>query len=354
MQNSILNPKVLVRCMTYNHEAYIEDALKGFVMQKTDFPFVVAVIDDASTDNNAQVIIDYLQRVCDADAINSSTEEYGKVIDAIPSDNSNCLLHVVFLNENHYGKKSKQPYYAQYEDNAKYIAMCEGDDYWTDPYKLQKQVDFLETHKGYSVCCHGYKIYNVASREQTEILHNEKGEEGFAFSNVENCENWYTKTLTILFRSDAYNTMPDMSRFRYWRDAHIVYYLLKKGKGYYLPFVGGTYREHCGGIYYSLSSYQKDFINFKVYGEIYLYNKDDQELVRFFSRMLNETMKYVVWRIRLQDYSPEVKENLSAVNGLLWKDKQSKTLVTWHKQIIIAAIKGSRWYQRIKSVLNPA
>lgn len=154
MSNSINNPKVLVLCMTYNHEKYIEDALKGFVMQKTDFPFVVSIIDDASTDNNASVIMDYLKRVCDAGAINSSTEEYGKVLDATPSDNSNCLLHVVLLNENHYGKKSKRPYYIQFEEKAKYIATCEGDDYWIDPCKLQKQVDFLENHPDFSICFH--------------------------------------------------------------------------------------------------------------------------------------------------------------------------------------------------------
>lgn len=146
-------PFVLVRCMTYNHEMYIEDALKSFVMQKTDFPFVVSIIDDASTDNNASVITDYLRRVCDADAINSSTEEYGKVLDATPSNNSNCLMHVVLLNENHYCKKSKRPYYIQFEEKAKYIAMCEGDDYWTDPYKLQKQVDILEADGTLMACC---------------------------------------------------------------------------------------------------------------------------------------------------------------------------------------------------------
>lgn len=146
-------PFVFVRCLTYNHEKYIEDALKGFVMQKTDFPFVVSIIDDASTDNNASVITDYLQRECDAATVNSKIEEYGKVIGATPADNPNCLLHVVLLNENHYGKKSKRPYYIQFEEKAKYIATCEGDDYWTDPYKLQKQVDILEADGTLMACC---------------------------------------------------------------------------------------------------------------------------------------------------------------------------------------------------------
>ena len=97
--------------------------------------------------------MDYLKRVCDADEVKPKIEEYGKVIDATPFNNPNCLLHVVFLNENHYCKKSKQPYYIQFEEKAKYIAMCEGDDYWTDPYKLQKQVDILEADETLMACC---------------------------------------------------------------------------------------------------------------------------------------------------------------------------------------------------------
>ena len=146
-------PFVFVRCMTFNHEAYIKDALNGFVMQQTNFPFVVAIVDDASTDNNARIIREYLQRVCDFDSIKSTIEDFGKVIDTTPLDNPNCLLHVVLLNENHYLKKTKRPYYAQYEDAAKYVAMCEGDDYWTDPLKLQKQVDILEADESLMLCC---------------------------------------------------------------------------------------------------------------------------------------------------------------------------------------------------------
>ena len=324
---------VAIHCLVYNHEPYLRDCFEGFVMQKTNFRFVAIVHEDCSTDNSAAIIREYEAKYPDIfRPIYETENQYSK---------GECYLDRIMRR-------------ALNATGCKYIAFCEGDDYWTDPYKLQIQVDFLETHQDYNICCHGYKIYNVASWEQTEILYNEK-EEGFEFSNVENCEKWYTKTLTILFRSEVYNAMPDMSQFRYWRDAHIMYYLLKKGKGYYLPFVGGTYREHSGGIYYSLPSYQKNLINFKVYGEIYLYNKDDQELVRLFSKRINEIMEYVVWRIRLQDYSPEVKENLSAVSNLLWKDKKYKTLVTWYKQIIIAAIKGSKCYQNVKNILkNPA
>lgn len=236
-------PFVLVLCMTYNHEKYIENALNGFVMQKTNFPFVVAVIDDASTDNNAQVIIDYLQRVCDADAINSSTEEYGKVIDAIPSTNSNCLLHVVLLNENHYGKKSKRPYYAQYEDNAKYISMCEGDDYWTDPYKLQKQVDFMNEHPDYSMCFHKAKVLSDVEEERTLYTQLEERE----CSAYEIYKEWLVPTCSVVYRVGLLpieNSTPPMV----FGDIYMFLRLAEKGKLYHLNFVGAVYRRNSGGV----------------------------------------------------------------------------------------------------------
>lgn len=148
-------PFVFVRCMTFNHEAYIKDALNGFVIQQTKFPFVVAIINDASTDNTKSVINDFVKNNCIYNhEIDLRTEDYGTVLDVIVKDNPHCIFHIVHLNENHYGKKSKLPYFAKYENAAKYVAMCEGDDYWTDPLKLQRQVDFMEANPEYSLCFH--------------------------------------------------------------------------------------------------------------------------------------------------------------------------------------------------------
>ena len=126
------NEKVMVsiRCITYNHVNYIRQCLDGFVMQKTNFKFVAIVHDDASTDGTAEVVREYAEKYPDVICPILQTEnQYSKGYSRIRS-----LLDKYSI--------------------GKYTATCEGDDYWTDPLKLQKQVDFLEAHPDYSACFH--------------------------------------------------------------------------------------------------------------------------------------------------------------------------------------------------------
>ena len=124
-------PKLQVVCLTYNHEKYIRQALDGFVMQKTNFPFEVLIGDDASTDNTPKIIREYAKK-------------YPNIIKPVlrkknigAQANSFDLLQMV---------------------NAQYLALCEGDDYWTDENKLQIQVDFLDSHPGCNGCWHNAEI----------------------------------------------------------------------------------------------------------------------------------------------------------------------------------------------------
>ena len=116
---------VTVICLTYNHEKYIRECIDGFVMQKTNFAYEVIIHDDASTDNTAEIIKEYQQKYPD-------------------------IIIPILQTENQYSKKvpiGKTFIYPRAK--GKYIALCEGDDYWIDPYKLQKQVDFLEDNPDY-------------------------------------------------------------------------------------------------------------------------------------------------------------------------------------------------------------
>lgn len=126
---------VTIRCITYNHEPYIRQCLEGFVMQKTNFRFEAIVHDDASTDGTADIIREYAEKYPD-------------------------IIKPIYETENQYSKHDGSlRKIMDAHTHGKYVAMCEGDDYWTDPLKLQKQVDFLEGNPEYSMCftdCYHY------------------------------------------------------------------------------------------------------------------------------------------------------------------------------------------------------
>lgn len=146
---------VRIECMTFNQSAYITDTLKGFVIQQTNFPYFALVVDDASTDGEQAVIQSYLDEHfynSEESCYNEWETEDANWIFAKHKENDNCFFVVVFLKRNLYRDPRKQKLLDEWMAKAKYIAMCEGDDYWTDPLKLQKQVDFLEAHEDYSMC----------------------------------------------------------------------------------------------------------------------------------------------------------------------------------------------------------
>ena len=127
MDNEIM---VSVYCLAYNHEKYIKDALEGFVNQKTNFKYEVLVHDDASTDGTQEIIKQY-------------AEKYPDVIKPI-LQKENQYSKGVKISQTHIFPKLK----------GKYVALCEGDDYWIDENKLQKQFDFMENNKDFSACAH--------------------------------------------------------------------------------------------------------------------------------------------------------------------------------------------------------
>lgn len=135
---------VSICCITYNQASYIRDALEGFVNQKTDFAYEVLIHDDASTDGTADIIREYADRYPD-------------------------LIFPILQTENQYSKglTNVSGTFNFPRARGKYIAMCEGDDYWTDDRKLQKQVDYLEANPGCSLCFHSAKV-EVQGKALTE------------------------------------------------------------------------------------------------------------------------------------------------------------------------------------------
>lgn len=123
---------VAIHCLVYNHEPYLRDCFEGFVKQKTNFRFVAVVHDDCSTDGSAAIIKEYAEKYPD-------------------------IFIPIIETENQWSKADGSIYRIMNEaidaTGAKYVAYCEGDDYWIDPHKLQKQVDILEADETLMMCC---------------------------------------------------------------------------------------------------------------------------------------------------------------------------------------------------------
>lgn len=129
---------VSVVCLAYNHEDYIRDCLEGFISQKTDFKFEVIVHDDASTDDTALIISQYAEK------------NRGIIKPILQKENQRRLKGVFILSD-----------YISKEIKGKYVALCEGDDFWTDKYKLQKQFDALENNPQCKLCLHKVNVINT-------------------------------------------------------------------------------------------------------------------------------------------------------------------------------------------------
>lgn len=234
---------VCVRCMTYNQSAYITDALNGFCMQKTAFPYYVVVFDDASTDGEQKVIKTYLDEnfnCSEAHGYKQWEREEAFYVFAQHLENTNCHFLVVYLKKNLYKTARKDDLINEW-CKAKYIALCEGDDYWTDPLKLQKQVDFLETHEDYSMCFHKVVVSSDEEWERHFFDHLQEGE----YTARQIYEKWTVPTCSVLYR----NGQPfESHKSIVYGDIFLWLQLSERGKLYCLGFEGGVYRRNTGGI----------------------------------------------------------------------------------------------------------
>ena len=274
--------QVSIRCFAYNHERFIRQCLDGFVMQKTDFRFEAIVHDDASTDNTAAIIREYAEKYPD-------------------------IIKPIYETENQYSKHDGSlTRIMNAHTRGKYIAMCEGDDYWTDPYKLQKQVDFLESHPDYVMCSHLFDVYNERNKQLQKNDESSFTGKSYDLDTLINGE-WYFQPLTVLFRFDAYDR-EHFASYGLSMDVILYYELLRRGgKGYCLPDVMAVYRIHDGGVW-SLKSLDKQrAMEFQARLAIYRVEKSDKaakfllsQFTRIISRrwmMRNVSMFVTVFKI---------------------------------------------------------
>jgi glycosyltransferase involved in cell wall biosynthesis len=239
-----------VRLMTYNHEAYIREAMDGIMMQKTDFAFEVVVGDDFSTDKTLEIIRRYIGKN-DRIIIRILDRPVGGEYSIIRKEKGR-LYNFSNIVENCKGK---------------YIAILDGDDYWTDNKKLQKQVEFMEANPGCSICFHKA---NTLYKGRLAVHPVPQSPTGFyKYDELYTKHNFIT-TAAVVYRN--FGTLPDWFHKLPYGDMGLYYMLARNGSIACLPEIMSVYRLHEKGIWHSknlMDAYLEEFRFFEIiYPEI--------------------------------------------------------------------------------------
>ncbi|HMX76930.1 MAG TPA: glycosyltransferase [Saprospiraceae bacterium] len=310
---------VSISCITYNHQDFIEECLNGFFIQQCNFDVELVISDDKSTDGTVKVIERCLQRKPDNFTIRFTAHE----------TNMGAAPNFVWCMEQCAGK---------------YIALCEGDDYWTDPHKLQKQMDFLEANEGYSLVCGGYMSVNTVTGEKNVVLKESPDDSmmtdaGFDITIEMFFQDWYTKTLTTVFRTELLD-LGELANYRYTSDTQVFYHLLKKGNGYYIRDVLGAYNMHGSGMHSMVSNEKRSLDGFRVANELFAQNRNDT-LVRSYYFSSGLALYSIMPKIKYYEFNKiellfdlivqiknfeEIKRLLIAASG-----KPGRKLIDWLK-----------------------
>lgn len=211
-----MQPKVSVLTISYNQEKYIEQALDSIISQEVSFPIEVIVADDASIDSTPEIIERYAKKYPFIKPI-FRKKNIGAVANSIDTLKS---------------------------ASGEYIALCEGDDYWLDVHKLQKQVDFLDAHLDYGLCFHPVRVFFENKEEEDTIWPNPES----TFTNKKLLEENFIPTNSVLYRRTDYSSLnPHTMPF----DWYLHLFHSRNGKIKFMSRTMSAYRRHSSGLWWS-------------------------------------------------------------------------------------------------------
>jgi len=223
-------PIVSIICTTYNQAQYIRQALEGFVTQKTDFYYEAIVADDSSKDETRQIIQEF-------------TDEYPDIIKPIfrPKNIGSMPNFIDALKQ----------------ARGKYIAICEGDDFWTDRLKLQRQVDFLDENKDHALVFHSVRVFFENNESSVSIFPNRRSR----FTIDELIKENFIQTNSVMYRKQDYSKMREDIMPGDW---YLHLYHAQFGKIGFIDKTMSAYRRHAGGVWWDTASI------WRKYGESHL------------------------------------------------------------------------------------
>ena len=223
-------PIVSIAMLTYNHENYIPEAIESVLMQKTDFPFQLVIAEDFSTDNTRKIVIDYQKK-------------YPQKI------------KLILQNKNVGASKNNTALFENLK--GKYIAALEGDDYWTDPLKLQKQVDFLEANEDFSICFHNVEEVNIDGVIfEKRLVQSSEEEKTYTIEDLS--KGNFIHTASVVFRNNI-KELPEFIKFSPMGDYPLHMINAKFGLIKYFPKKMAVYKF--GGGLWSSQTVNNQILN---------------------------------------------------------------------------------------------
>jgi len=281
-----MNPIVSICCITYNHEKYIRDAIEGFLMQKTNFTFEILIHDDASTDKTAEIVREYEQKY--------------------PQ-----LIKPIYQTENQYSKGINPGVEFLFpRAHGKYIALCEGDDYWTDPMKLQKQVDFLEANPDCSLCFHASKSIRNNNPEDF-VINRPKSipkDNKFEMKHAILGGGGFMATNSMLFLREHINERPEWMNRAPVGDAPLMLLLASKGKIGYIDDLMSVYRVMSSSTSWSASMQNRSRRKIHHYAALKMWSDFDKWTEHKYYKYVVRKMMMNRWNFYIVNIKHHIKK----------------------------------------------
>lgn len=268
-------PLVSVCVQTYRHAPFIAACLDGILRQKTSFPFEILLGEDDSDDGTREICIEYARKYPQSIRLFLHTRENVIYVNGIATGRFNFFYNLS-------------------EARGKYIAFCDGDDYWTDPYKLQTQVGFMEENDACNLCWTRFQTLD----QSTGLLSDDRNGTYFNGNSITVpfdfktfYEGWHIGMPTLLFRNGA--MLERLThKYKYSKDIHLISELLLTGKGICLNLFTAVYRKHPDGIYSGATIKDQLKMSYLCYREIFQKNKEEIFLKRKYIKTASNYIEY--------------------------------------------------------------
>lgn len=317
---------VSICCLTYNQEKYIKDALEGFIKQKTNFKYEILIHDDASTDNTVNIIKEY-------------------------QENYPNIIKIVYERENQYSQGKWCLVKTCKEAQGKYIALCEGDDFWTDENKLQTQVDYLENHSNCTFCFHNATILDMCTNTKIDkfVPQSESLRKYLKSDNIYNVGELellgFIPTASFMFRTESLTNLPDWFEKCFVQDWPIKLLMTSFGYAYFIDKTMSVYRKNADG---SVTTANEEKAKESIDGQIYIIDRK-KEFINWIDKFTNFKYKEV-FNLRKIEYEIELlllqKRNKEIIEKQYLKVFDLKTRIKYLIKMYCPSI--VKLYKKIK------